>query len=379
VFLVTLAQRNDERTIAMRTTSTETNAAKVTEAHPTPAPGQDGAARLFGGRRQVGVGVYDGISALLAEKWRFDFVWVSSLCCSAAAGLPDAGIIGPEDVLGVIRCVRRSASLPIVVDIDSGYGDAVKVFHVAEAMARAGAAALCVEDNPISKRCSLYDGYDRKLASIQEHSTRVRAALAGVAKAGAACGIIARTEALVAGLGVDEALRRASAYADAGAGAVFIQSLDATGGEVLAFGRGWRRRTPLFIAPTRLPQVTKQEFFTAGISHSIFANQGLRAAHAAMDRTFRVLAAADCSQPVESEISTVAEIAALVGAKKVMELEALWAEAEKAARQPARREMARKPARAQPPVQSAIQKSGNGRLPVAAPRHTLDMGVKRAG
>ncbi len=286
-----------------------------------PVPQLDSTARLFQDRSQVGVGVYDGLSALLAAKWQFDVVWVSSLCCSAGAGLPDAGIIGPEDVLNVIRLVRRSVDLPIVVDIDSGYGDPVKVFHVVEAMARAGAAALCIEDNPISKRCSLYGGYARKLVSIEEHSARVRAAQGGVAKAGSACRIIARTEALVADLGVAEALHRTSAYADSGADAVFIQSLDATGQEVLTFGREWRRRTPLFIAPTRMPRVTKQEFFTAGVSHAIFANHGLRAAHAAMDRTFRILAESDSSQAVESEISTVAAIATLVGAEKVVELE----------------------------------------------------------
>src|SRR5260370_11437487 len=111
------------------------------------------AARLFNGRPQVGVGVYDGLSALLAEKHHFDFVWVSSFCCSAAAGLPDAGIIGPDEILSVVRCVRRSIKLPIVVDLDSGYGDPVKAYYVVEAMARAGAAALRIEDNPVSKRC----------------------------------------------------------------------------------------------------------------------------------------------------------------------------------------------------------------------------------
>ena len=103
----------------------------------------DHAACLFNGHPQVGVGVYDGLSALLAEKWGFDFVWVSSFCCSAANGLPDAGIIGPEEMLGVVRRVRRSIDRPVVVDLDSGYGDPVKAFHVVEAMARAGAAALC--------------------------------------------------------------------------------------------------------------------------------------------------------------------------------------------------------------------------------------------
>jgi phosphoenolpyruvate phosphomutase len=305
--------------------SSEINSVMTIDRRPTLALEPDHAGRLFSGRPQVGAGVYDGLSALLAAKWQFDFVWVSSLCCSASAGLPDAGIIGPEDILNVIRVVHRSVDLPIVVDIDSGYGDPVKVFHVVEAMARAGAAALCIEDNPSSKRCSLYEGYDRALVSAEEHTARVRAAQAGVAKARTNTRIIARTEALVAGLGVGEALRRAGAYADGGADAVFIQSLDSTGKEVLAFGREWRRRTPLFIAPTRLPQIPKTEFFAAGISHTIFANQGMRAAHAAMDRTYRILAASECSQPVESEISTVAAIAALVGAKQVVELEAYLA------------------------------------------------------
>ncbi len=282
----------------------------------------DSVARLFSGQPQVGVGVYDGLSALLAAKWHFDFMWVSSFCCSAAAGLPDAGIIGPDEILNVVQCVHRSVDLPIVVDLDSGYGDPVKVFHVVEAMARAGAAALCIEDNPTSKRCSLYAGYDRDLVSTAEHIARLQAARAGVSQARSTCRIVARTEALVAGMGVDEALRRASAYADAGADAVFIQSLDSTGNEVLDFGRGWKRRTPLFIAPTRLPKITKQQFFAAGISHTMFANQGLRAAHLALDRTFRTLAEAESSQVIESGISTVAEVAELVGAKKVVELEA---------------------------------------------------------
>jgi len=309
----------------MRTMKTAPGDSPRTDARTRPIPDSDETALLFNGRPQIGVGVYDGLSALLAEKHRFDFVWVSSFCCSAAAGLPDAGIIGPEDILGVVRCVRRSMKLPIVIDLDAGYGDPVKAFHVVEAMARAGAAALCIEDNPVSKRCSLYDGYDRLLVSPEEHIARLRAARAGVEEAQSSARIIARTEALVAGLGLEEALRRAGAYADAGADAVFVQSLDKTGHEVLTFAREWQRRTPLFIAPTRLPQITKKEFFAAGVSHTMFANQGLRAAHASMDRTFGILAEADSALAVESEISTVAAVAAQVGAQKVVDLEALVA------------------------------------------------------
>jgi phosphoenolpyruvate phosphomutase len=309
----------------MKRSKARNNGSIVKNGHSTPGHQPELATHLFGSQSQVGAGVYDGLSALLAEKWQFDFLWVSSFCCSAAAGLPDASIIGPEEILAVIRCVRRSVKLPIVVDIDSGYGDPVKACHVVEAMARAGAAALCIEDNPSSKRCSLYDGYDRALVPIEEHVARLRAARAGVVEARANCRIIARTEAMVAGLGVTEALRRATAYADAGADAVFVQSLDASGNEVLKFAREWKRRTPIFIAPTRMPHVTKKEFFEAGISHVIFANQGLRAAHAAMDRVFHILAEAESPQSVETEISTVAAVAAMVGAQKVADLETMLA------------------------------------------------------
>jgi len=311
----------DRKTLFMRQENLQKNGAKPANGHTVPIE-RDHGARLFDGHFRVGIGVYDGLSALLAEKWKFDFVWVSSFCCSAAAGLPDAGIIGPEDILNVVRCIRRSIDLPIVTDLDSGYGDAVKVFHVVEAMARAGVAALCIEDNPTSKRCSLYDGYARILVSPEEHIARLRAAKAAIQQARSNCRVIARTEALVAGMGVKEALRRATAYADAGADAVFIQSLDATGNEVLTFGREWKRRTPIFIAPTRLPQITKKDFADAGISHPIFANQSLRAAHAAMDRTFGALAQGESAAAAGSEISAVATVASLVGAQKMVDLEA---------------------------------------------------------
>src|SRR5438270_9905456 len=113
----------------MRTANSKGNCSP-TNGRWTASFGQDNVGHLFDGGFQVGAGVYDGLSALLAKKWKFDFVWVSSFCCSAAAGLPDAGIIGPEEILNVVRCVRRSVDLPVVVDLDSGYGDAVKVCHV---------------------------------------------------------------------------------------------------------------------------------------------------------------------------------------------------------------------------------------------------------
>jgi phosphoenolpyruvate phosphomutase len=288
----------------------------------SPTPTLNDAALLFDAKPKLGVGVYDGLSALVAAKSDFDFLWVSSFSCSASAGLPDVGVIGADEILATVRTVRRLTPLPIVVDLDAGYGDPLKIYHVVDAMVRAGAAALVIEDNPTSKRCSLYPGHKRDLASPKEHAARIRAAREAVKSANSACRIIARTEALVAGMGGPEALSRCLAYVAAGADGVFVQSLDATGEDVLAFARKWQRRTPIFIAPTRFPHVTRKQFINAGISHQIFANQGMRAAHAALVRTFGALAGAESSMVVENVISPVAAVAASVGAEGIFELEA---------------------------------------------------------
>ena len=230
----------------------------------------------------------------------------------------------------MVRLVRRNSSLPIVVDMDAGYGDPLKIYHVVKEMVRAGASAVCIEDNPISKRCSLYDGYERTLVTAEEHMARIRAAKAAVSEIDGYCWVVARTEAFLACMGVDEALRRATAYADAGADAVFVQSVDGTGTEILEFCRGWQKRTPVFLAPTRISHIPKTELFNAGASHIIHANQGLRAAHAAMDHVFRALAELPSSGGVEKEISTVKQVSADVGANGIEALERMFEGVEEA-------------------------------------------------
>lgn len=130
---------------------------------------------LLDGREQTGVGIYDVFSARLACQYKFDFLWVSSFAVSASLGYPDIGLIDPSDMLSIVRALKEFATVPIVVDLDAGYGDPIKLFHVAKLMAKAGAAAICIEDNVVSKRCSLYDGYERSLASAEELSVKIKA------------------------------------------------------------------------------------------------------------------------------------------------------------------------------------------------------------
>ncbi|KDA40497.1 hypothetical protein BMG523Draft_04694, partial [Frankia sp. BMG5.23] len=150
--------------------------------------------------------MYDGPSARLADKHNPDFVWVSSFCVSAAlGGLPDLGLIDSSEMASVVRTVARTTRHPVVVDMESGYGGPRKVDLAARTISQAGASAVCIEDNTLDKWSILYPG-ERDLASVEEQEKCLRATRRGLEPS---CFLIARTEALVAGHGVAEALNRA--------------------------------------------------------------------------------------------------------------------------------------------------------------------------
>ena len=138
---------------------------------------------------------------------------------------------------------------------------------------------------------------------------------------GSHCRVIARTEALVAGLGVEEALERASAYMNAGAAAVFVQSRDRTGRDVLGFLSHWKRRSPVFLAPTLLHGTSPSELFSAGATHVIFANQAIRAAHQAIESVAARLAEHRNTEAVEDLVSSVQAVSDSAGAEQLFELE----------------------------------------------------------
>jgi len=285
--------------------------------NPNNVPDQpSSAAALLTGDRQVGAGIHDGISAVLAQSAAFDFFWIGSFSMSAALGLPDVGLLDVSDVKAVVSAARRVSATPIVVDMETGYGDAVRTFYAASALAAAGATAVCIEDNGASRRCSLYDGYERTLVEPDEHCAKIAAARAAVRPFEGA--VVARSEALVAGLGVNEALRRCHAYVEAGADAVFVQCVARDGlDDLLTFCRRWERRAPVFIAPTRYEQVARPVFYEAGATHYIYANQALRAAHRAVARTYREMMTSGIVSTVEERLSSVSEVAADVGEEGV--------------------------------------------------------------
>jgi phosphoenolpyruvate phosphomutase len=272
-------------------------------------------------------GAHDGLSARLVEEAGFDAVWASGFEISASHGVPDASILTMTETLDAARLMNEAVSVPVVADCDTGFGNAINAIRTVRAFEAAGIAGLSIEDNVYPKRCSFYPGVKRLLADIDEQALKIRAARdAGPSD----FVIIARTEALIAGWGLDEALRRGRAYADAGADAVLVHSNHSTADDIARFAAEWDRLTPLVCVPTTYTSATVEELSRIGFKMIIFANHGLRAAIRAMQDTLGELRRAGTASAVEDRIVPLTDVYRLVnlGQLKADEREYLPPDAE---------------------------------------------------
>lgn len=266
---------------------------------------------LSGSTVALAAGAHDALSAKIAEEVGFDAVWASGFGISAVQAVPDANILTLTETLDAVRRMADAVRIPVIADCDNGYGNAINVMRTVAEFERAGAAGICIEDNEFPKRCSFYAGVSRDLVPIEEHARKVEAAVAARREAGFA--VIARTEALICGLGEDEALRRARAYAAAGADAVLVHSKEPTFDELRSFAARWDGTVPLVAVPTTYPAVTPEELFAGGFRLAIFANQALRGAIVAMRDVLARLRAAGRADAADDRIVPLEEVYRLVG------------------------------------------------------------------
>jgi len=266
---------------------------------------------LDGSRVALAAGAHDALSAKLAEEAGFDAIWASGFGISAVQAVPDANILTLTETLDAVRRMCDAVDVPVVADCDNGYGNAINVMRTASEFERAGAAGICIEDNEFPKRCSFYAGVRRDLVAAEEHARKVEAACS--ARRHRSFVVIARTEALICGLGVEEALLRAHAYAEAGADAVLVHSKEKDFAELRAFAARWKLPVPLVAVPTTYPTVTPDELFANGFRLAIFANQPLRAAIVAMRDVLRTMRQTGRIAEVEDRIVPLEEVYRLVG------------------------------------------------------------------
>jgi phosphoenolpyruvate phosphomutase len=234
------------------------------------------------------IGGHDGLSGRLGERAGFEAIWAGGFEVSASRGVPDANILDMSAQLAAASEINEAVSIPVITDCDNGYGNAVNAAYMARKFDQAGIAAVCIEDNVFPKRCSFYDGVRRELVSAIEHALKVRACKDSTE---GRLFVIARTEALIAGRGMSEALDRAEAYAAAGADAVLIHSREKTPDQVIEFAERWPLATPLVAVPTTYDTITAAELYRLGYHIIIFANQGLRASIKARQEVYERLLA----------------------------------------------------------------------------------------
>ena len=246
-------------------------------------------------------GAYNGLAALQAKRHGFEALYLSGAAVSASMGLPDLGIITVEDVCFFIRQVSRASALPVLVDGDTGYGEALNVMHMVRAFEDAGAAAVHIEDQLLPKKCGHLN--DKKLAAPEDMAAKIAAA----ARARRHLYIIARTDA-AASEGLDGAVARAKRYLDAGADAIFPEALT-TAEMFREFAQ--RVNAPLLANMTefgRTPYFTAAEFEAMGYRMVIWPVSALRMAAKAQELLYATIRREDGPRSVIAQMQTRQEL-----------------------------------------------------------------------
>ena len=261
---------------------------------------------------------HDGLSAKIVEEAGFPAIWASGLTVSAALGVRDSNEASWTQVLEVLEFMADATSVPILLDGDTGYGNFNNVRRLVRKLCQRGVAAVCLEDKLFPKTNS-FIGDHQPLADVVEFCGKIKAGKDSATEPDFS--IVARVEALIAGRGLDEALRRAEAYHAAGADGILIHSKRQTADEILAFAAEWAGRAPLVIVPTMYYATPADAYRQAGISVVIWANHNLRASTSAMREVSRRIRDEESLVGVEGAIASVRDVFALAGNWELEEAE----------------------------------------------------------
>ena len=251
-------------------------------------------------------GAFDAMSAKLVEFYGFDAVWAGSFAISATHAVPDASILTMTEFFDAASNMAETCKIPVIADCDTGYGGPSNVSHMVRKYENAGIAAICIEDKTFPKQNSLLENGQNDLISEKEFVAKIIAAKE--AKQDKNFMIIARVEALISGTGMDEALKRATAYEKAGADAILIHSKKKTAEEIFKFADLWEGELPIVVVPTTYDTVKIDELVSHKIKMIIYANQTLRAAHASMSRVLKQMIKSNSINEIKEEISAMEDI-----------------------------------------------------------------------
>ena len=251
-------------------------------------------------------GAFDAMSAKLVENAGFDAVWAGSFAISATHALPDASILTMTEFLNAASIMANACNIPIIADCDTGFGGPSNVTHMVRKYESAGISSICIEDKIFPKQNSLLEGGQNDLLSEKEFVAKILAA--NKAKNSKDFLIIARIEALISGLGMKEALKRADAYEKAGADVILIHSKQKNPDEIFEFTDSWKGNTPIAVIPTTYDSVKLSDIYEHKIKMVIYANQTLRAAYDAMENLLKEMAVTEKISDIKQKMSSMNEI-----------------------------------------------------------------------
>ena len=252
-------------------------------------------------------GAHNGLAAQQAKAVGFEALYLSGAAMTASMGLPDLGIITVDEVVFFIRQIARASGLPVLVDGDTGYGEALNVMHMVRAFEEAGAGAVHIEDQLLPKKCGHLN--DKKLAAPEDMAAKIAAA----AKARRHLFLIARTDA-AASEGMDGAVARAELYLRAGADAIFPEAL--TSAEMFREFAARMKGAPLLANMTefgRTPFFTAREFADMGYRMVIWPVSSLRVAAKAQAELYAAIRRDGGTQGMLERMQTRAELYAAIG------------------------------------------------------------------
>ncbi len=264
-------------------------------------------------------GAFDVMSAKLAEMNGFDAVWASGFGISSARALPDAGIITMTELLDAVTFMADACNIPVIADCDTGYGGPNNVAHLVKKFENAGIGGICIEDKTFPKQNSLFK--DGKQILISKRDFVAKLVAAKNAKNNDDFVIIGRVEALIADLGIEEALDRASAYEKAGADVIFVHSRKESPDEIFEFLKRWKGKIPIMIVPTAFPTVTLDEIKSHGVRMVVFAHQTTLAAFAAISDVVKQLAKINSLSELNTKMASMEDLFKLQGMQKITEHE----------------------------------------------------------
>jgi len=277
---------------------------------------------LYSPKVDFALEAHNGISAKIVEEAGFPVIWGSGLTVSSSLGHRDCNEISWTNLCDQIEYMIDGTSIPLLLDGDSGFGNFNNVRQLVRKLCKYNVGGVCLEDKLFPKTNSFLP-YHQTLAPVDEFVGKIKAAKD--TQTDEAFCVVARIEAFIAGLGLDEAIERAYAYKEAGADALMIHSKQSSPVEIKQFCEVWDGSIPIVIAPTTYAPSNPEVYKQLNVSLVIWSNQLLRVSIKAMRGFAKSLFETQTPHAIHSEMASLQDIFNLVEQEELERAEEKYA------------------------------------------------------